>query len=273
MSAQLPLSLRWPAQQRFDTYLPGENGVAVALLRAAAQSVDAPWVFLAGPPGCGKTHLLLAACAAASDAGRSAQYLPLRGARATTAVRAPTGAEDNATAADAGPPGDPGARSPAAARAARVPLADAAGALRALGGSDLLALDDVDAIAGAAAAEHALFALYNRCRVEKSTMLFAAGAAPAHIGIVLPDLVSRLSACAQAPLKPLGDGERREALRRGAQARGLTLDDGVLDWLFARTQRDLGSLTALLERLDRESLAAQRRITIPFLRGLLDDER
>jgi DnaA family protein len=44
----------------------------------------------------------------------------------------------------------------------------------------------------------------------------------------------------------------------------------VLDWLFARTQRDLGSLTALLDRLDRESLAAQRRITVPFLRELLE---
>jgi DnaA family protein len=103
-------------------------------------------------------------------------------------------------------------------------------------------------------------------------MLFSAAAAPGQLGIGLPDLVSRLSACAQAALKPLADADRREALRQRAQARGLVLDDAVLDWLFARTQRDLGSLTALLERLDRESLAAQRRITVPFLRKLLEGD-
>ena len=47
------------------------------------------------------------------------------------------------------------------------------------------------------------------------------------------------------------------------------MDDAALDWLLRRARRDLGSLTALLEQLDRESLAAQRRITVPFLRKVL----
>ena len=58
-------------------------------------------------------------------------------------------------------------------------------------------------------------------------------------------------------------------LRQRAQTRGLELDDAVLDWLFRRVDRDLGTLTALLDRLDRASLAAQRRITVPFLRQTL----
>jgi DnaA family protein len=230
MSSQLPLALRWPAQQRFDSYVPGGNSVALALLHDAADSTAAPWVFLGGGAGSGKTHLLIAACAQADAQGRSAQYLPLRRLRAANQ--------------------------------------DVASALRAFGGSELLALDDIDALAGDGAAEHALFDLYNRCKGDKYTMLFSATAAPGQIGIGLPDLVSRLSACAQGVLKPLSDADRREALRQRALARGLILDDGVLDWLFTRTQRDLGSLTALLDRLDRESLAAQRRITVPFLRRL-----
>jgi DnaA family protein len=232
MSSQLPLSLRWPAQQRFDAYVAGDNAVAVGLLDAAACSVEAPWVFLAGPAGCGKTHLLIAACAAANESGRSAQYLPLRRVRE-----------------------------------------HAAEALRALGGSEVLALDDIEAVAGDDAAEHALFDLYNRCRVERYTMLYSSLAPPAQAGFRLPDLVSRLSACAQAVLRPLSDSGRREALRQRAQARGLVLEEAVLDFLFARAQRDLASLTALLERIDREALAAQRRVTIPFLRQLLDGTR
>uniref|UniRef100_A0A0S6YZH7 Hda lid domain-containing protein n=1 Tax=Mizugakiibacter sediminis TaxID=1475481 RepID=A0A0S6YZH7_9GAMM len=61
-------------------------------------------------------------------------------------------------------------------------------------------------------------------------------------------------------------------LRARAAARGIELDDAVLDWLFARHARDLGALTALLDRLDSASLAAQRRITVPFLRELLARE-
>jgi len=229
MSSQLPLALRWPAQQRFDSFVTGEgNETALALARGAAQGESA-WIYFAGPPGSGKSHLLLAACAEASARDRHAQYVSL--------AKLAGGQE---------------------------------AAIRSLGGSDLLALDDIGAIAGSAQAEHALFDLYNRCKVEKSTLLFAAGAPPAQLGIGLPDLVSRLSSCTQATLKPLDDAARREAVRRRAQARGLDLDEAVLDWLFAHTARDLGSQTELLERIDRAALAAQRRVTVPFLRNLLD---
>ena len=231
MNAQLPLLLRWPAQQRFETFVCGANGVVLASLREAATVNAAPWVFLSGPAGGGKTHLLLAACAAANAAARSAQYLPLRGGGG-----------------------------------------DRAGSIRALGGSELLALDDVDAIAGDMDAEHALFDLYNRCKVEQSTLLFSASAPLARIGVALPDLVSRLSACAQARLAPLDDTARRDWLRERARTRGLALDDAVLDWLFAHHARDLGSLAALLERVDRAALAAQRRVTVPFLRAMLDGD-
>jgi DnaA family protein len=232
MSAQLPLALRWPAQQRFETFVSGDNGATLALVRATADGAP-EWIYLAGAVGSGKSHLLLAACAEASAQRRSAQYLSL--------AKLPKGS-------------------------------NVADAVRALGGSDVLTLDDLGAIAGDADAEHALFDLYNRCKMEKSTLLFAANAAPAQLGIGLPDLISRLASCTQATLKPLDDAARREAVRQRAQARGLVLDEVVLDWVFAHTPRDLGSLTALLERIDREALAAQRRVTVPFLRKLLSAE-
>ncbi len=142
--------------------------------------------------------------------------------------------------------------------------------IRGFGGSDLLALDDLDAIAGEHDAEHALFDLYNRCRADGSVLLFAASAPPAQIGMGLPDLVSRLSACTQLALKPLDEDERRSLLRERARDRGIELDDGALDWLFARGRRDLASLFDALDRIDRASLAAKRRVTVPFLRALFD---
>ena len=231
MTGQLPLALRWPAHQRFESFVAAGNGTAVELLRAVACGADASWVYLAGPSGSGRTHLLIAACADTNANERSAQYLSL------AALPAPRSA-----------------------------------AIRGFGGSALLAIDDLDAIAGEREAEHALFDLYNRCRAEQTTLLFAASTAPAQLGIGLPDLVSRLSACTQVALKPLEEFARRELLRARARARGIELDEGVLDWLFARRRRDLGSLLTVLDRIDRASLAAQRRVTVPFLRTLLRDD-
>jgi len=232
MSHQLPLALRWPAHQRFGSFKVGENGVALELLRSAADGAATNALYLSGPFGSGRTHLLIATCAAAGEAGRSAQYLPL------TTLRG----------------------------------ADAPASIRAFGGSDLLALDDVDAIAGDDAAELALFDLYNRCRAEGVTLIFAANAAPVQIGLALPDLVSRLSASTQIVLKPLHEVDRRDLLRERAASRGIEIDDAVIDWLFARAKRDLASLFTVLDRIDRASLAAQRRVTVPFLRTLLGGE-
>jgi DnaA family protein len=227
---QLPLALRWPRRQRFEHFHDGSNEATVAAVRQLAAAPGTPWLYLSGSAGSGKSHLLMAACQAASEAGRTVQYLPL----ATIGQRA--------------------------------------AAIRGVAGSELLALDDLGAIAGDREAEHALFDVYNQARAEGLAMLFAAEAIPAQLGLGLPDLRSRLGACQQAVLKPLDDAERRAVLKGQAAGRGIELDDTVLDWLFARYARDLGALLDLLDKLDKASLAAQRRITVPFLRGLLKDQ-
>ena len=227
MTSQLPLALRWPRRQRFEHFHAGANAAAVAAVQALAGEAGAPWVYLHGAAGSGRSHLLVAACQAAHAAGRAVQYLPLS------------------------------------------KLGDKAAALRGVVGSELLALDDLGAIAGDRDAEHALFDLYNRAKADGSALLFAADAAPSQLDLTLPDLRSRLGACTQFALKPLDDDERRAVLKAQAISRGIQLDDSLLDWLFSRYARDLGALLELLDRLDQASLAAQRRITVPFLRGLL----
>jgi len=227
-SQQLPLALRWPGRQRFEHFHPVGNAAAVEALRAASVSADAPWVFLSGSLGSGRTHLLIATCQAAIDAGRTVQYLPLSALRGSRAE-----------------------------------------AIRGLAGSDVLAIDDLEAVAGDADAEHALFDTFNSYRAEGCTLLFAASGPPVSLGIALPDLRSRLGSLTQLTLKPLDDAERRHVLREHARGRGIELDDTVLDWLFSHHARDLGALLDLLDTLDRATLAAQRRVTVPFLRNLL----
>jgi len=225
---QLPLALRYPPDQRLESYIGAPDG-ALAQLRAIAVGEAQDWVYLLGPAGTGKTHLALALCAAAEQAGRGSAYLPL------------------------------------AAAAGR--LRDA---LEALEGRDVIALDGLDAIAGQRDDEVALFDFHNRARAAGVALLYTASAAPDGLGLVLPDLRSRLAQCGRIVLSPLDDEGRSAVLRTRALRRGLVLDEAAIDWLLARTGRDLAGLVRLLDRLDRESLAAKRRITVPFLRQVLD---
>jgi len=93
---------------------------------------------------------------------------------------------------------------------------------------------------------------------------------PSELEFDLPDLRSRLSHCLRLTLKPLPEAQRRELLVARAQRRGLALEDAALDYLFRRVGRDLTTLTTLLDQLDRESLAAKRRLSVPFLRDVLE---
>lgn len=225
---QLPLALRYPPDQRLESFIGAPDG-ALAQLRAAATGGSRDWVYLVGPAGSGKTHLALAVCAAAEQAGRGSAYLPLQAA--------------------AGRLGD---------------------ALEALEGRDVVALDGLDAIAGQRGDAVALSDFHNRARAAGVTLLYTASAAPDALGLVLPDLRSRLSQCGRIMLDALDDDGRGAVLRERAIRRGLALDQAAIDWLLTRTGRDLGGLVVLLDRLDRESLAAKRRITVPFLRKVLD---
>ncbi|KLD72758.1 hypothetical protein Y886_41540, partial [Xanthomonas hyacinthi DSM 19077] len=76
---QLPLALRYPPEQRFDRYVGAPAGL-LAQLQAVADGRDVDWIYLSGTAGTGKTHLALALCAAAEQAGRRAAYLPLQAA-------------------------------------------------------------------------------------------------------------------------------------------------------------------------------------------------
>lgn len=132
----------------------------------------------------------------------------------------------------------------------------------------LVCVDDLEAVAGRHPWEAALFALYARAQAAGARFLMAAAANPRHLGLAMPELRTRLGAGWVYRLHALNDEEKRAALGLRARQRGLELPDDVARYILARQARDTHALFALLERLDRAALAAQRRLTIPFVRGL-----
>jgi len=159
-------------------------------------------------------------------------------------------------------------------RVALLPLQEAvqwrAEAIEGWDALDLVAVDDVERIAGNADWERALFSLYNGLRDTGASLLVTASRPPAGLDIGLPDLASRFGAMLVYQLHSLDDNGRLAALTCKARARGLELPEETGRYLLARVSRDMHYLVALLNRLDDASLAHQRRLTIPFVRDLLD---
>ena len=134
---------------------------------------------------------------------------------------------------------------------------------------DLVCLDDIDSIAGHADWEEALFHLYNRLQDTGKPLVVSAAMAPAQLPIRLPDLVSRLAAGLVYQLHPLDDDDSLQAMRLRANQCGFDLPEDTGRYLLRRLPRDLPALLGLLERLDSASLAAQRKLTVPFVKSVL----
>lgn len=137
-------------------------------------------------------------------------------------------------------------------------------------GHALVCLDDIQALAGNREAEIALFHFFNRAKAGNCRLLFAAEAMPAALAFSLPDLASRLEQGLRLTVDVLDERGKRQVITRRASNRGLQIDEVVLDYLFTRVSRDLHTLSAVLDRLDQASLAAQRRLTVPFIKSVLN---
>ncbi|MVW75300.1 DnaA regulatory inactivator Hda [Pseudomonas xionganensis] len=134
---------------------------------------------------------------------------------------------------------------------------------------ELVCLDDLQAVAGRADWEEALFHLFNRLRDAGRRLLLAADTAPRELPIQLADLQSRLTLALVFQLLSLSDEDKLRALQLRASRRGLQLSDEVGRFILTRGERSMSALFELLERLDQASLQAQRKLTIPFLKETL----
>lgn len=228
-SEQLALNFRWNSAADFAGFVADDNEQVIAALRAlpAAQSES---MYIAGPAGSGKSHLLQAACAHVSAHGGTAVYIPL--------------AEH---------------------------IDGAVEQLQGLEALTLVAIDDLEQLAGNARWEEGLFHCYNRIRDSGGRLLVAARAAPPALNLGLNDLTSRLQALLRWRLSPPDDGRRRKILAHLLARRGLDLPDSSVDYLLRYQARDSANLLSVVERLDQASLQTGRRLTVPFIKQVLSD--
>ncbi|OGT40186.1 MAG: DnaA regulatory inactivator Hda [Gammaproteobacteria bacterium RIFCSPHIGHO2_12_FULL_38_14] len=133
----------------------------------------------------------------------------------------------------------------------------------------LICLDDLHVLSGHPEWEEAIFHLYNRLYEAKRSLIMAAHDLPQSIGLTLPDLISRLSWGVTYQIHPLTDEEKCKVLILRAKRRGMTLSEEVGKYMITHCPRHMSALFSVLDLLDKASLAAQRRLTIPFVKEVL----
>ncbi|WP_028862193.1 DnaA inactivator Hda [Psychromonas aquimarina] len=229
------LALKFPDDETFASFYPGQNAALLTQLKNSVVGLGEPVLYMWGESGSGRSHLLHALCSEVDERGDSVAYIPLHHYQGMT-----LDIFENME---------------------RVTL---------------VCIDNVDAVAGDKKWEKALFDFYNRWLDNKdnrppgASLVLSAGDLPKQLGIKLNDLVSRFEWGACHHLAPLNDEEKLGALQLRAQLKGMKLPVDVGRFLLNRLSRDMNTLLTTLDRLDNASLEAQRKLTIPFVKEVLE---
>jgi DnaA family protein len=226
---QIPLNIHWRDHATLQSFYPGDNTEALNAVSEWSSGMGESFLYLWGQLGVGRTHLLQAACHAASEHNVAAFYLSCRDLN-------------------------------------RLSLS----ALQGIEDLPLICIDDIEKIAGLALWEEAFFHLFNRIQAKKGRLLVTAEVAPKDLPIVLPDLKSRLNWGVIYQLHRLTDEQKITVLQQSAEHRGLVLSKPVGQFLLNHCSREMTELYATLEKLDHASLVEQRRLTIPFVKQVLE---
>lgn len=212
-------------------FTPPALRLVSATLQRCIREREPDCIFLAGPEGSGKSHLLQAACNAAAQQQLRALYLPL----SQLCAYQPAEVLENADTVD------------------------------------IVCLDDLEAIAGNLPWQEAIFHLYNQRFQQEKPLYFAARVPARALSLELPDLASRLAACLAFQLPALDDEQKAALLIHLAQLRGMALNEVCARYIVQHMRRGIADLVAMLEKLDHASLVAGRKLTVPFIRAVLDE--
>ena len=134
---------------------------------------------------------------------------------------------------------------------------------------NLVCIDDIHCIVGQPNWEEAIFNCFNRIHESGKRLIIAGDKVPNQTGLQLLDLISRLNSALIFHLEPLSDEEKINALILRAQNRGFDLPKEVAQFILRRCNRNMSTLFSTLVELDNASLKEKHRLTIPFVKSVL----
>lgn len=139
-----------------------------------------------------------------------------------------------------------------------------------LGILDLICVDSIEYVSAKQDWQQALVWLYNELRDKGNSMIIAGNESPKSLPVMIEDLRSRLNWGQVYQVQSPSDEIKITILKQQAEARSFEIPDDVISYIMQRVERDMHSLMLIFNKIDERSLAEKRKITIPFVKSILE---
>ena len=231
MPEQVPLPLKLDRYATFESFYPASNKELVEVLKQFSRQKEGCWIYCFGGESVGVSHLLQAVCLEAENEKFSVICLDC----------------------------------------AEIVAQEPSLVLEAIEGMDVICMDNFDALALDRRWQEPLFYFINKLKLNlNSRLLIGSKKAISQLTFDLNDLLSRLQSAIVFNLKSLDDEEKKALLMFRANRLGLDMTSEVATYIYNRSSRNLNDLMTLLDRLDKQALISQRRLSIPWIKSILD---
>jgi chromosomal replication initiation ATPase DnaA len=124
---------------------------------------------------------------------------------------------------------------------------------------------------GAMVDEEWLFHALNHLQARQTPFLLLSRLSPAQVRVTLPDVRSRLFALTHAAIAMPDEQLIPLLIHKLLTQRQLLVTPDVIDFLSVRVERSYAAIHALISQIDQQLFLNKRRLTVPFLRAVLQE--
>ena len=133
-----------------------------------------------------------------------------------------------------------------------------------------LIIDDFDIILEKGNNEDTLFYYINEFILSKKSLLISSTKSTTQLTFTKKDLKSRLTSNLIFNIREISDNRKVEVLKNITEDIGWRIEENVCQYIMNHYQRDLFFLCNVLKSLDKSSLALKKRVTIPFVKSIIE---
>jgi len=142
--------------------------------------------------------------------------------------------------------------------------------LEGLADIDLVCIDSLECVRGNYKWQVALFNLYNELKDSNKKLIIFSRETPLQMQLELADLTSRLSSMSIYKLSKIADEHLVRFIQTSGKNIGVEINIEVATFILNRSDRSIINLKRIISTLDEQSLAHHRKVTIPFVKEILE---